>query len=104
MESISQTSKEDRGLGNSYNIQDSLKLKGTLDDTDVHWVLLNMINRQRFVYTVKDIFNYITKFIRCRKGEEIKIHEMYSKCEEKIYNDLDVLKLPKLGRHVNLLS
>jgi hypothetical protein len=36
---------EDRSLGKNYNIEDSLKQKGTLDDTDVHWVLLNMINR-----------------------------------------------------------
>jgi len=91
-------------LSYSYNIEDSLKQKGTLDATDVHWVLLNMINRQRFVYTVKDIFNYVTKFIRCRKGDEMKKHDMYSKCEEKIDNELDVLKLLKLGRQVNLFS
>ena len=75
-----------------------------MDAVDVHWVLLNMINRQRFVYTVKDIFNYVTKFIRCRKGDEMKKHEMYSKCEEKIDNELDVLKLLKLGRQVKLFS
>ncbi len=96
MDSISQI--RDENLSNSYNIEDSLKQKNSLNDTDVHWVLLNLINRQRFVYTVKDIFNYVTKWIRCKKGEEIKKHEMYSKCEEKIDNELDVLKLLKLGR------
>lgn len=104
MESISQISIEDKDLSKSYNIEDSLKQKDSLDDTDVHWVLLNLINRQRFEYTVKDIFNYVTKCIRCRKGEEIKRHEMYSKCEEMIDNELDVLKLLKLGRQVKLLS
>jgi hypothetical protein len=102
VDSISQI--RDDNLSNSYSIEDSLKEKDTLDDTDVHWVLLNLINRQRFVYTVKDIFNYVTKCIRCRKGDEIKRHEMYSKCEEKIDNELDVLKLLKLGRQVKLLS
>jgi hypothetical protein len=29
---------------------------------------------------------------------------MYSKCEEKIESELDVLKLLKLGRQVKLLS
>jgi hypothetical protein len=29
---------------------------------------------------------------------------MYTKCEEKIDNELDVLKLLKLGRQVKLLS
>jgi hypothetical protein len=91
-------------LSKSYNIEDSLKQKDSLDDTDFQWVLLNLTNRQRFEYTLKDIFNYVTKFIRCRKGDEIKRHEMYSKCEEKIDNELDVLKLLKLGRQVKLLS
>jgi hypothetical protein len=102
MESMSQI--RDDNLSNNYNIEDSLKEKDTLDDTDIHWVLLNVINRQRFVYTVRDIFNYVTKCIRCRKGAEIKKHELYSKCEEKIDNELDVLKLLKLGRQVKLLS
>ena len=102
MDSISQI--RDENLSKGYNIEDSLNQKYSLDDTDVHWVLLNLINRQRFVYTVKDIFNYVTKWIRCRKGDEIKKHEMYSKCEEKIDNELDVLKLLKLGRQVKLLS
>ena len=70
MDSISQI--RDENLSKGYNIEDSLNQKYSLDDTDVHWVLLNLINRQRFVYTVKDIFNYVTKWIRCRKGDEIK--------------------------------
>ena len=63
-----------------------------------------MINRQIFVYTVKDIFKNAIKCFCCRKSEEIKKHEMYTKCEEKIDSELDVLKLLKLGRQVKLLS
>jgi hypothetical protein len=37
-------------------------------------VLLNLINRQRFVYTGKDIFNYVTKCFHCRKSKMIKKH------------------------------
>ena len=78
----------------------------TLDDADVGKLLLNLINRSRFEYRVRDILEYIAKCVCCRSAirDNYKKHHLYNKCVQKVQHDLDIVNMLKQDRQTKLLS
>ena len=76
-----------------------MKSKMSLDEDDIANVLLNLINRRRFDYRVRDILEYIGKCVCLRKKAGIrasfKKHEMFQRCEDKMEKELDIVNLLK---------
>ena len=68
--------------------------------------MLNLINRRRFEYRVRDILEYIVKCVCCRSADrnKFKKHHLYSKCVEEVQHDLDIVNMLKQGRQTKLLS
>lgn len=100
---------------NDYNgkfktIDDALKRKELLNEEDINNVLLTMINRKRFKYTVVHIIEYLCKCLCCRNFDErknreaYKLHYFFDKCEELLTEELDVVSLMKQARQTKLLS
>ena len=81
------------------DIEEVMKSKIRLDEDDIAKVLLNLINRRRFDYRVRDIVEYIGKCVCLRKKAGIranfKNHEMFQSCEEKMEKELDIVHLLK---------
>lgn len=48
-------------------MEKELKTKDKLNETDINTILLNLIRRRRFNYTMKDIATYIFKCLCLRK-------------------------------------
>jgi hypothetical protein len=73
--------------------------KISLEEDDIAKILLNLINRRRFHYRVRDIVEYIGKCVCLRKRAGIranfKNHEMFQRCEEKMEKELDIVNLLK---------
>jgi hypothetical protein len=65
-------------------------------------VLLNMINRERFDYTPKDIVSYLLTCLCLKKmdknRQKYKKHFFMEKGEEKLKQELDVMQLMKAVR------
>ncbi len=80
-------------------MEEKMKAKGILDEGDIAKILLNLINRRRFDYRVRDIVEYIGKCVCLRKKVGIrsnfKKHEMFQRCEEKMEKELDIVNLLK---------
>ena len=108
-------SDEVSNMGNDlhYDFRDisvALKKKDQLQDRDISSILLALIHRQRFNYTVCDILSYI---FRCacfrdlkenRHNKNLKKHFIFEKCEENLNMELDVVSLLKQARKTRLLT
>ena len=81
------------------NIEEVMNSKISLEEDDIAKILLNLINRRRFDYRVRDILEYIGKCVCLRKKAGIrasfKKHEMFQRCEDKMEKELDIVNLLK---------
>jgi hypothetical protein len=77
-----------------------------LEDGDIGKLLLNLINRSRFEYRVRDILENIAKCVCFRRviRTNYKKHHLYNKCVEKVQHDLDIVNMLKHHRQTKLLS
>eukprot|EP00347_Sterkiella_histriomuscorum_P013629 403363988 len=95
---------------NNYNtnLQRKLKHEEYLGDQDIDTILMNLIKRKRFNYTIKDITTYIFKCLCLRKQRNFKLnhkqHFIFQKGEKKLQDELNVVTLLKSIRQVKLLS
>jgi hypothetical protein len=78
---------------------------------------MNLVNRKRFMYTVKDIVSYVLKCICLRRikfrkfrgskeewRKTLKKHYQYDVGEDKLQDELDVVTLLKTIRRVKIIS
>ena len=78
---------------------------------------MNLINRKRFHYKLKDIFEYLIRCLCLRKlkfkkyigsrrdwDQKIKKHYQFNEGEDKLFDELDVITLLKSMRRVKLLT
>ena len=90
------------------DIEEVIKINESLNEADIGQILLNVVNRRRFEYKVRDMIEYLGKFICLRKRgdkkEKFKKHEMFQRCEEKMEKELDIVNLLKQGRTTKLLT
>ena len=60
---------------------------------------MNLISRRRFEYRVRDIIEYLVKFVCCRKSLKLnrlyRKHHIFNKSEEKLEKELDIVALLK---------
>ena len=88
-----------------------------LSQDDLKLIAMNLVNRKRFMYTVKDIVNYVLnciclKRIKFRKykgtkeewRKTLKKHYQYDEGEDKLQDELDVVTLLKTIRRVKIIS
>ena len=92
-------------------IEKAIKVKERLNDYDVETILLNIINRKRFKYSISDILTYIMKCLcikNINKNRRIKNknkqHFLFEKGEEKLLEELDVVTILKSIRQIKLLT
>jgi len=87
-----------------------MKTKAQLFKQDVERVLKSFISRIRFKYTTRDVIDSIVKFIPCRtrralrKNRNLRAHYYFSKGEDKLQDELDVVTLLKSVRQLRLLT
>jgi hypothetical protein len=102
-----------------------LDLKETLKDSskrclledEAALVLTNIISRRKFLYTGKDILEYLARCFCLRSMKFVKFsgpreewnrimrkHYHYKEGEDKLFDELDVISLLKLIRRVKLLT
>ena len=77
-----------------------------MDDADIKEVLLNLVSRKRFIYSIKDLIEYILKCLCLRRNLRNlkKKHHLFENCEEKLDKELDVVHILKIGRQFKILS
>ena len=88
-----------------------------LSQDDLKLITMNLVNRKRFIYTVKDIVSYVLnciclKRIKFRKykgtkeewRKTLKKHYQYDEGEDKLQDELDVVTLLKTIRRVKIIS
>ncbi len=81
-----------------------------MDAEDISQILVDLINRQRFNYTAKDILTYIFKCLCCRRKESLRDsdqnlkHFLFDKAEEKLESELDIITLLKSMRKLKLMT
>jgi hypothetical protein len=70
-----------------------------------------MVTRKRFVYTLKNIFEYMLRCLcyrdlyKMRKnGHTVKKHIYINKAEDMLTNELDVMTLLKSNRNLKLVQ
>jgi hypothetical protein len=93
------------------------KSKNFLNPNEIYTVLMNLINRKRFDYTIKDIMLFILKCLCFRKiklkkytgtkedwQKNVKKHFQFNEGEDKLFDELDVITLLKTMRRVKLLT
>ena len=90
------------------NIEESVKRKDKLNESEIHRLFLNIINRKRFEFGFGAILENIVKCIYCRSGEakklKYKLHRLYDRCEEKLEKELDIVSVLKHGRLTKLIA
>ena len=97
---------------NDDPIDINLKLKNTeqLQERDISTILLTLIHRKRFKYTLIDVLKYIFRCICCRDlkanrhRKHFKSHFLYEKCEEALNMELDIVSLLRQARQTRLLT
>ena len=88
-----------------------------MNSSEIHTILINLINRRRFNYTMKDILYFILRCLCFRKiklkkyrgtredwQQNIKKHYQFDEGEDKLFDELDVITLLKTMRRVKLLT
>jgi hypothetical protein len=101
------------------DLKESLKnsSKKCLLDDEAGLVLTNMISRRRFLYTGKDILEFLARCFCLRSMKFAKFsgpreewnmimrkHYHYKEGEDKLFDELDVISLLKAIRRVKLLT
>ena len=77
---------------------------------DINLILMNLINRQRFIYSALDILRYLRDFVFCRRlhnlrhSHRYKKHFLFAKGQEKLDEELNVITLLKSIRQLKLLT
>eukprot|EP00347_Sterkiella_histriomuscorum_P023730 403333580 len=90
--------------------QKVFKHKKKVNGEDVDNLLLSFLSRMRFKYTLKLIFDYVTRCMflrdlsRYKNKKHYKKHYLYQKGEEKMNQELDVIQLVKTLRKFKLLA
>lgn len=92
------------GVRGQPNIGEKLRKKLRISEEDQNTVLLNIINRIRFIYTLKDILSYFIRCICLRKGHSYKKHKTFNKGEKKLAEELDVVSILRSMRQIKLLT
>eukprot|EP00347_Sterkiella_histriomuscorum_P017701 403348330 len=86
------------------------KNKKKINGEDVDNLLLSFLSRMRFNYTLKLIFDYVTRCMcfrnlsRQRNKQYYKKHYLYQKGEDKMNQELDVIQLVKTLRKFKLVA
>lgn len=88
-----------------------------LNEWEIKAVLMNLINRKRFLYSGRDILTYLLRCLCIRstklrkyKGKKetwdkvVRTHYHFKEGEDKLYDELDVITLLKSMRRVKLLT
>ena len=78
---------------------------------------MNLINRKRFNYMLRDILEYLIRCMCLRKlkfkkhsgsrkdwDQKIKKHYQFNEGEEKLFDELDVITMLKSMRRIKLLT
>ena len=92
------------------SIDKQLKKIDYFSNTDIGSILLTLINRQRFKYTMTDMFEYISRLLCLRKLRQLrhepsyKRHFIYEKCEHHMNHELDIVSILKTQRQARLLA
>lgn len=84
-----------------------LKNAKQISKRDIETVLLNLISRKRFVYTVRDMFAYLFRCLCLRKKSKqpyMSHHNMFAKGETKLMSELNVISLLRSMRQIKLLT
>ncbi len=70
-----------------------------------------MVTRKRFVYTLKNIFEYMFRCLCYRdlykmrkKGHNVNKHIYINKAEDMLTNELDIMTLLKSNRNLKLVQ
>ena len=78
--------------------------------SDIYSLFFAFLNRARLNYTVYDIFIYVIKCL-CLRGTDdnrrdrsVKKHFLMEKAEEKLMNELDVVRIVKTLRKFKMLA
>ncbi|TNV84292.1 hypothetical protein FGO68_gene12595 [Halteria grandinella] len=93
------------------------KDKKSLEEWEVRAILMNLVNRRRFLYKGKDIIAYLLRCLCFRsaklrkyKGpkedwdQTMRKHYHFKEGEDKLFDELDVITLMKSMRRVKLLT
>ena len=93
------------------------KSKTSLNPTDINTILMNLINRKRFNYMLRDILEYLIRCMCLRKlkfkkhsgsrkdwDQKIKKHYQFNEGEDKLFDELDVITMLKSMRRIKLLT
>ena len=78
---------------------------------NVESIITAMVTRKRFVYTLKNIFEYMLKCLCFRdlykmrkKGQKVNKHIYINKAEDMLTNELDIRTLLKSNRNLKLVQ
>jgi hypothetical protein len=91
-------------------LQEDFKTKTRIEGSDIHSLFFAFLNRQRFVYSLRDIFEYV---LRClcmrdtgdlRQRSAVKRHFLFEKAEEKFSQELDVVRIIRTLRRFKMLA
>lgn len=91
--------------------------KKELNENEIYTIVMNIINRKRFKYSIGDIFKYILTCLCFRKlklkkyvgsieewEKSMKKHYQFNEGEDKLFDELDVISILKSIRRVKLLT
>lgn len=85
-------------------VDQELKHRNSLSIRDMQAVMMNILSRKRFVYTMSDIFKFIFTCLCLRKTMKKSHHHLYRKGERKLMEELDVISLLRSMRQIKLLT
>jgi hypothetical protein len=91
-------------------LQNEFKAKTRMEGSDIHSLFFAFLNRQRFAYSLKDIFEYMLKCLCVRDTGElrqraaVKRHFLFEKPEEKFSQELDVVRIIRTLRRFKMLA
>ena len=91
-------------------LQLEFKDKAKMESVDIQSLFFAFLNRSRFTYTSRDIFDYILKCLCIRSTNMLrreiayKKHYLFEKAEEKFKNELDVVRIVKTLRKFKMLA
>lgn len=97
--------KEKEGI-----LQDHFKKVTRIEGADLHSMFFAFLNRQRLVYSLSDIFEYVLRCFCLRDSSDhrnvpsIKKHFLFDKAEERFCKELDVVRIIRTLRRFKLLS
>ena len=92
-------------------LSEEFKTKEVIHEKDIASLFFAFLNRERFDYTVRDIYIYFRRCLCLRSfedkksmGSEFKKHYLFQKAEIKFAQDLDVVNIIKSLRKFKMVT